>query len=292
VNTYWNKNSFITGNIEEGSWLAAGSPVVSHDIYNIGIPACYSDKYASVTILGKDNVLASSKDEINKILSGGVYMDAEALGQLNEMGFGDLTGFKVVKSETSDCIEKFTGHPLNGIFAGRERDNRQSFWDSPAYTLEKTDSTAQVLSYLIDYAGEKSASCTSGIYENKAGGRICVAGYYPWSFLENLSKSSQMKSVFRWLSKDSLPGYVASFHRINMWIRRPQSGKPVIAFTNSSFDPARDVILMINTDSRSIKVFDMKCRETIIRSTGTEGAYQKFILPYIDSWKMCLAITE
>jgi hypothetical protein len=292
VYTYWNKNSFITGNIEAGSWLAAGSPVVSHDIYNIGIPACYSDKYASVTILGKDNVLTMSKDEIRKILSGGVYMDAGALSQVNEMGFGDLTGFRVVKSEKSDRIEKFTGHPLNGTFEGRERDNRQSFWNSPAFTLEKSDSTAQTLSYLIDYTGKKVASCTSGVYENKAGGRICVAGYYPWSFLENLSKSSQMKSVFRWLSKDSLPGYVASFHRINLWIREPQSGKPILAFTNSSFDPARDVILMVKTDSRYIKVYDMKCRKSIIRSTATEGPYQKFIIPYIDSWQMCLAITE
>jgi hypothetical protein len=292
VNTYWNKDSFIIGNIEAGSWLDAGTPVVSHDIFNIGIPACYSEKHANVTILGKDNILAVPDNEKINILSGGVYMDAGTLKQLNQSGYGNLTGFKVVKSETVDRIEKFSGHPLNGEFTGRERDNRQSFWNSPAYTLKKTDSTAQVLSYLIDYSGEEVSSCTSGIFENEAGGRICVAGYYPWSFLENLSKSSQMKSVFRWLSKDSLPGYVASFHRINLWIREPQPGKPVAALTNSSFDPARDIILMIRTGSKIIKTYDMSCRETIIRSTGTDGPYQKFVIPYVDPWRMCIVITE
>ena len=292
VNTLWNKNSFITGNIEEGEWLSSGNPLVAHDIFNIGLPACYSERYAGVTILGKDNVYALPKDEISKILSGGVYMDAEALIQLNEMGFGELTGFDVVKSENSDRIEKLNDHPLNGLFAGRERDNRQSFWKSPAYTLKQTVATAQPLSALTDYTGNEVSACTSGIFENKAGGRICVAGYYPWSFLENLSKSSQIKSVFRWLSKDSLSGYVASFHRINLWIREPRNGKIALTLTNSSFDQARDLVLMLKTESISIKVYDMECRETTIKSSGKDGPYQKFVIPFINQWQMILAISE
>jgi hypothetical protein len=38
----------------------------------------------------------------------------------------------VAQSENADRIEKFTNHPLNGYFVGRERDNRQSFWKSAA----------------------------------------------------------------------------------------------------------------------------------------------------------------
>jgi hypothetical protein len=292
VNTYWNKKSFVTGNIETGDWLGSGNPLVEHEIFNIGIPACYSSDYASVTILGKDNIYAMSKEEIVKILSGGVYMDAETLSQLNNLGFADLTGFEAVKSERADRIEKLSDHPLNGAFIGRERDNRQSFWNSPAYTLKKTDNAAQSISYLIDYTGKEISSCTSGIFENKAGGRICVAGYYPWTFLENLSKSSQIKSIFRWLSKDSLPGYIDSFHRINLWIREPRNGKIALTLTNSSFDPARDVVLMLRTNSSSIKVYDMQCRETIIKSSGNDGPYQKFRIPYIDQWQMRIATTE
>ncbi len=292
IQTFWNKNSFITGKLAEGNWLSSGNPVVSHDLYNIGLPTCYSGKNAQVTILGKDNVFALSKEEIKNLLSGGVYMDAETLQQLNDMGFGGLTGFEVVGSEKIDRIEKFTSHPLNGQFAGRKRDNRQSFWKSPAFTLRKTDKNAQVLSGLVDYTGREVSGFTSGIVENKLGGRICVAGYYPWTFMENLSKSSQMKAVFRWLSKDSLPGYIDSFQKINLWIRKSENGKIALAFTNSSFDPAKDIALMLRTENKTIKLYDMKCGKTVIRSSGEDGPYQKFIIPEVDSRQMRLVVSE
>ena len=292
VHTFWNKNSYITGNLKDGKWLNSGNPVIGHDLYNIGLPACYSAKGAQVTILGKDNIFALSKDEIKKLLSGGVYMDAETLQQLNDMGFGELTGFGVINSENKDRIEKFTNHALNGEFSGRERDNRQSFWKSLAYTLQSTNKNAQVLTGLIDYTGKEASSCTMGVFENASGGRICVSGYYPWTFMENLSKSSQMKNVFRWLSKDNLSGYIASFQKINLWIREPQNGKISLAFTNSSFDPAKDVILMLRTEKKSIKLYDMECNETIIQSSGTDGPYQKFVIPYVDPWQIRLVICE
>ena len=292
VQTFWNTSSFITGKLNDGNWVDTGNPVISHELYDIGLPTCYSNKQAKVILLGKDNVFALSKENIKKLLSGGVYMDAETLQQLNDLGFGDLTGFEVVRSENIDRIEKFTNHPLNGEFAGRKRDNRQSFWKCQAFTLRNTNEKAQALSGLIDYTGKEVSSCTSGIFENKLGGRICVAGYYPWTFMENLSKSSQMKSVFRWLSKDSLPGYIASFQKINLWIREPQNGLIALALTNSSFDPAKEVILMLRTVKKTIRLYDMKCRETVIRSAGSDGPYQKFIIPEIDPWQAGLILNE
>lgn len=292
IQTFWNKSSYITGNLQSGNWTSSGNPLTNHEFYGIGLPICYSSLNAPVTILGKDNIFALSNEEIKTLLSGGVYMDAEALQQLNNMGFGELTGFKVEGSENKDRIEKFTDHPLNGEFAGRNRDNRQSFWNSPAYTLRKTNEQARTLASLIDYSGKEVSPCTTGIFENKLGGRICIAGYYPWTFMENLSKSSQMKAVFRWLSKDSLPGYIASFQKINLWIREPQNGKTALAFTNSSFDPAKNIVLMLKTDQKNIRLYDMNCKETVIRSSGQDGPYQKFIIPEVGSWQMRLAINE
>lgn len=288
IQTFWNKDSYVTGNLKEGSWLGSGFPVVGHEFYETGLPACYSNEHAQVTILGGDNVMALSKEEITKLLSGGVYMDALTLKRLNEMGFGDLTGFEVTGEKYEDQTERFTDHPLNGEFAGRERDNRQSFWYSAAYMLKKTDEHAQALTKLVDYTGKEVASCTTGIFENRLGGRICVAGYYPWTFVGSQSKSTQMKSVFRWLSKDKLTGYIASLHKINLWIREPQNGTTVLALSNSSFDEARNVELMLKTSNTKINVYDMECNPVEIHASGEEGGYRKFVIPKVDPWQMRL----
>jgi hypothetical protein len=244
---------------------------------------------AKVVTMSKNDIYALNREEIEHLLSKGLYIDVETLEKLNEMGYGELTGFRIAGADKVDRVEKFSDHPLNGRFAGRERDNRQSFYRATAYTLEKTDAKAQVLSGLIDYTGQQISECTMGIFENRLGGRICVAGYYPWTFLENLSKSSQMKSVFRWLSRDTLPGYINSFHRINLWIRKPQNGKIVLAFTNASFDPAENIELMLRTKNTSISIYDMRCSQMVVQSSGSDGPYRKFIIPMVDPWQIRLA---
>jgi len=129
-----------------------------------------------------------------------------------------------------------------------------------------------------------------GVYENRLGGRICVAGYYPWENLQNLSKSSQIKALMRWLSKDSLPAYVDSFHRINLWVREPEKGKLIVALTNSYLDPAIELRLRLSTDREEISIFDMDCSETKVKADITDGVYKQFIIPEIEPWQMILIL--
>jgi hypothetical protein len=289
IANFWNKNTFAAVNLDRGissKWSA--TITTETDIYDIGLPASYDAGKAQVVTLSKDNLYALKREEIEQFLAKGLYIDAETLGQLNEMGYAELTGFKVASADEVDRIEKFSDHPLNGGFAGRERDNRQSFYRSSAYTLHKTNEKAQVLSGLIDYTGQKISECTMGTFENRLGGRICIAGYYPWTFLENLSKSAQMKSVFRWLSRDKLPGYIASFHRVNLWIRKPKNGKIALAFTNSSFNAAENIELMLCTENKAIYLYDMMCKQTVVRSSGSDGPYQRFIISSVDPWQIRL----
>jgi len=289
VANFWNQNTFAAVNLNRGI-SSKWSPTITAetDIYDIGLPACYAAEKARVVTISKDNIYALDREKIKQVLSGGLYVDAETLVQLNEMGFGELTGFRLSRTDAVDRIERFSNHPLNGRFAGRQRDNRQSFYRSSAYSLDKTNQKAQILTGLIDYTGKEISKCTMGIFENRLGGRICVAGYYPWTFLENLSKSTQMKSVFRWLSHDNLPGYIASFHRINLWIRKPKNGKIALAFTNSSFDRAENIELMLRTENMAIRVYDMTCNQTVVRSSGSDGPYQRFIISSVDPWQIRL----
>ena len=177
-------------------------------MWEIGLPAAYGPEGAAVTLLFPQSVATMSDDEIRQVLAGAVYMDAETLDTLNRRGFGELTGMTVEKALHEDCIEELTDHPLNAPFAGRQRDCRQSFYHVPGHVLKLADAKAQTLARLVDYGGQEKAATSMAVFENRLGGRIAVCGYYPWSFLHNLSKSTQMKSVMRWLSRDRLPAYV------------------------------------------------------------------------------------
>jgi len=290
IYTGWTKDTFVVNNIAEGDWFGEGTGKITgsyaDEIFEIGLPACYSSQYASVTVLSGDNVLAMKKEEILKILSSGVYMDAQAISRLNEMGYEKLTGFSVERFVENDCTEEFVNHPLNIGFIGRRRDGRQSFWKYPAAVLKPQDEGAGILARMIDYREKEIAPCCMGVFENHLGGRLCVSGYYPWTFLQNFSKSSQMKFLMRWLSRDTLPAYVSSFHKVNLWVREPERGKLVIVVINSYLDTAENVTLMLFTDKQEISVFDMKCSETKTCSCGTSGVYRKFTLPPIEAWQM------
>lgn len=291
VFTGWSKDSFATRQAGGGDWLSGGGVPGTHhadEMLSTGIPAAYSPKRAGLTALTGNSVLAFDDEEIRGLLSGGVYMDGSALHRLNSLGYRELTGFDIEEVVHHDCIEQFVGHPLNDGFSGRHRNGRQSFWKDPAHLLARTAPKAETLSRVVDYSYKQIAPCCTGVFENSLGGRICVAGYYPWVQLQNLSKSSQIKAVIRWLSKDTLPAYVASFHKINVWVRQPEHGKFAVAMLNAYLDPAENVELMLRTEATEIEAFDMDCRSTRVKVAGTDGPYKKFVLPKLPPWGMCL----
>lgn len=293
IHAAWNKDTAAACDLAGGNWLAFGRFLgESSRLFEIGLPPDYSAKNASVTLLSGDSLLAFSKEEILKMLAGGVYMDAQALAHLNEMGLADLTGFEVDRVIPHDCIERLAEHPLNGPMSGRDRDCRQSFYHLAATTLKPRDDKAEVLSRIVDYNGAEVAPCVMGVFENRLGGRVCVAGYFPWTFLHSLSKSTQMKAVMRWLSGDRLPAYVESFHKINLWVRESGGRPSTLAMTNSCLDKARDVALLIHTDRKEIRVFDMQGAQSQIRQSGSDGPYRRFVIPAIEPWNMRLVVVE
>lgn len=293
IHPAWNKDTAAACDLAGGNWSAFGRFLgESARLFEIGLPVDYSPQGAPVTLLSEDNAAAFSKDEILKLLSGGVYMDAQALTLLNRMGHADLTGFDVDRVLPHDCIERLARHPLNGALAGRDRDCRQSFYHQPAFTLKKSDPKAEALSVIVDYTGGEVAPCAMGVFENRLGGRVCVAGYFPWTFLHSLSKSAQMKAVMRWLSKDRLPAYVASFHKINLWVREPSQGAIAMALTNSCLDVAREVAVLALTNKERIRVFDMSGAESQVRASGTDGPYRRFVIPAIGPWEMRLVVAD
>ena len=290
----WNRDSAATCGDARGGWSAHSKFLqgLSPQMMGLGLPMAYSSDDAPVVLLGSDNVSAFSDEQVRAMLAGGVYMDADAAAALHRRGFGEMIGFKLGQVFHVDCVEQYTDHRLNGQFAGRQRDCRQSFHRWPAQVLEPLDKKAEPLSRLLNYERQEVGACTSGVYENRLGGRVCLSGYFPWDLLGNLAKSSQMKSVLRWLSRDRLGGYVESFHKMNLWIRRPANGHVALALLNASLDPGRDVAVMLRTDRAKIRVHDIEGKATVIESAAADGPYRRFVIPKIEAWAMRLIVTE
>ncbi|MHB9036697.1 MAG: hypothetical protein ACYC64_08520 [Armatimonadota bacterium] len=292
ISWHWGKDLYATNNLSEDDWLSYSVGDPTAEVFQLGLPAAYSQSCASVKLLSGDSVAVADDSEIATLLASGIYLDAKALARLNEMGYSELTGFAVEGNIEADAAEELTDHPLNAGFSGRHRDCRQSFWKGPAAVLRPLDVRSETLARLVDYSHSEIAPCCMGLFENQLGGRICVSGYYPWTSLQSLAKSAQMKTIMRWLSKDTLPAFVSSYHKTNMWVRQPDTGGTAIVLTNSYLDMAEDVILSVLTNCDELSVFDMDCRETRVRSTECDGPYRKFTLPVIPPWEMRLVTVK
>ena len=286
----WSKDSFAAAQLDDGDWLFPREGVPggqTAEFHEIGIPPAYALDAAKVVAITGNGVRAFDRKTLQRILSGGVYLDPEAAKALEEIGHAQLVGFRVGQAFPIDAIEQFLPHPLCGAFAGRERDGRQSFWKRTAYALEPMPG-AQPLARLVDYGRKELAACGLGVFENSLGGRICVAGYAPWTFLQNLSTSSRTKALVRWLSRDTLPAYVESFHRIVLWVREPEPGRVAIALLNTSLDPAVRASLLVRAAASHLRFTDMRMQQTAASAAGSDGPYRRFVLPDLGPWEMAL----
>ena len=276
-------------------WASKGDPgYYAREIFEIGLPAAYSQEHACVTTLCGDEVMVMSAEMIGKLLSGGVYMDAKALNNLNKLGYGKLTGFDVKGYLDKDCIEIFKDHYLNGgTPAGSERNCYQAFYRGDAALIEPTDPKAEILSCMKDYSGNILSECSWGTYENELGGRICIAGYYPWGFIQSRSKFKQLNNIFKYLSKNNLPSMSDSYCRLFNWTRNTEDGGLAAAFINGSLDILYDTVILLKTKSMRCVVYDMDCNMTDCRfiPERCRDGYNAFSVPLIQPWQMVLVRT-
>lgn len=258
----------------------------------IGIPIAYDRRNSSVLIPGSGFLSAVTKEEATEILSRGVYTDVPGVSILNDpksLDMGKWTGIEWGSDHPVDSIEVYSDDPLNGPFAGIDRDQRQSFWRDNAVGLHLTDPAARTLARLVDYTGQTSAETSMAVFENEWGGRVAVAGYHPWNYFQSRPKSTQMKRVFRWLSGDRLEAWVESFERGNLWVRADESGKPsALVFYNATYDAAKKPVLMIRTMDESVTFYDRSLRPTPVSATATDGPYRRFELPEVGPWELVL----
>ncbi|MCL2517184.1 MAG: hypothetical protein FWF15_01350 [Oscillospiraceae bacterium] len=271
-------------------WAVKGDPGnYAREILELGLPAAYNPDYACATVLGGDSVKAMKPSMIEKTLSGGVYLDARALNCLNSLGYGELTGFEAKGFITKDCIESSVAHPLNeGIPAGSERNCYQAFYHGDAAIIEPTNSKAEILSYMKDYSENVISACSWGVFENSIGGRICIAGYYPWGFVQSRTKFRQLNNIFGYLSRNTLPSMSGSYARLYNWTRILDNGDLATAVINGSLETLKDTVILLKTNSVRCVAYDMNCEKMeckLVLDKCRDG-YNAFSIPVIQPWQM------
>ncbi len=293
----WDADTFVANHVD-GAWPdgtadALGALSRSHVLGEIGIPLCYGPEGARVTVLAGSGLLAFPPDRVRAILSGGVLMDLAAWEALDRLGLADSTGVKPGKVRSRDAIEVLSDHPLNGRFAGWSRDCRQSFWHEPAQSLVLAGTGAVPLARMIDYQGRDLGVAMSA-FENVLGGRVVVMGYFPWSQMHHLAKSSQMKAICAWLSRDRLPLVVDTFARVHLWIRERGPGDMACLVLNASLDPVKNLRLRVAGTARAAHWSDMEGRRRSVRpARGPDGTDHRILrVPEVKPWGTGLMTVE
>lgn len=276
-----------------GHWRNAQMWESSFSSYNkfseTGLPFTYHKENASVILMKGDDCLLFKPEELKEMLSKSVYIDGKTLQHLNEMGLGDLTGFTVKRILNENTIEVFARHSINGENTGLKRDCRPSFWHENTYVLEPSKAGTKAISFVTDFNDEiHGIAC--GVFENKLGGRVCVSGYYPWQMFLTEAKLYQLRNIFLWLSRDQLPAYVNSHHRMVIWAEE-NSNASATFILNTSLDTAQDVIIMIKGNTRkSVTVIFPGGQYEKLFVHSSNNKYEKIIIPAIPPFSPALIL--
>jgi hypothetical protein len=269
----WQRDLFCDPNTED--WFQSSRTVKAlrqlYTLAEIGLPIAYGQKGACVTALSGPLPAQFSHDELEKIFSSGVLLDGAAVQTLQEMGLdvAAWVGIGLDGMIDKDTIELLTDHTLNGPYASYKRDCRQSFWGQPAYRLRPESSAVEPLARLVDYSGvDLGLGMTA--FENALGGRVVVMGYYPWTLIHTQAKTSQLKALCRWLSRNTLPGVVETYARAPLWTRDGANGEPVFVVLNASLDPVPELVLRLHTETAQISCLSMAGQEEVL-STQSDG---------------------
>jgi hypothetical protein len=292
IHTGWRIDSQAA--LPPGNWTQAyGGAYASYarELFSFGFPEGADIANADAVTLTGCEASAMTDAEIIKLLSGGLYLDAGALAYLNSRGFGEYTGFAVGKAIDFDARETYIASDFNRGIESGIRNCRQAFYPGDSFSIIPQNSECLILSKLIDYNDRTLCDCCTGIFTNKIGGRVCAAGYYPFSWVSDIRKTIQLKRIFTFLSGGGLISFVDSYCRLHNFTRTG-GGKLYCALFNPSNDATENVSVCVLTDKNKAVSYDQNCIASELRSSERlnifGGKYQKFTVPIIKSYETVL----
>lgn len=228
--------------IGDTAWLLA----------RLGIP--YSTKYGSPIVLTGAEASVLSDEEIKRLLSGPLLLDAIAAENLDKRGFADLTGVRTENPPKYDFSYEFLADiPDFARIKGRKLYNYASIavaTEASQYRRLVPMPGTETLSYLADHACKpvQPGICR---FVNRQGGRI---GVLACSLKDNVSsnmlchrKMQMLQILVEWLRGSELPARVSNAP--NVWIQaRETSDELILAVTSLTLSRLQDVEIAVSQD--------------------------------------------
>lgn len=288
ISTAWSIDANISvPKGDYGSCSGAMYADFAREVFDFGLPQAYDPDTAMVNIVKGGSTLHWDCEKIEKLLTRGAYMDAYALTEISDRGYGELLGFKFGKEIPVDAREKYIQHPINKNIVGGIRNCRQAFHAGESISVSPTNIRAAVLSKLVDYFDQQLCDASLGIFENERGGRVSVGGYYPFSWVSDYNKTTQLKRLMVWLSNGRLPSYVESHCRIRNHTFESKSGY-VVTLLNPTNQPYKNLRVAVKTDKDKAvcyfmdsSKYEIKCEKEL-----TAEGYRLFTIKDVNAFEM------
>ncbi|MBE6762394.1 MAG: hypothetical protein E7551_08955 [Ruminococcaceae bacterium] len=245
-----------------------------------GIPLTSNNKTPSATLLSGKTITSLSKDELEKVFSGNVYMDGSALAALEEMGMAELAGVTINKAISTRKRIIFTDHPFNGPFAGYS--SNTLFKDTAC--LNPLFSEVEWLGYHIPPTNQNEKLLCTSKFQNKLGGKVVVNAFDAWYYNNNPHDLYQLTSIFEWFDLPLTVRYEDPFNvsRIQPLIRT--NGKRAAVFiVNAFLDSTSPFEIKVKGDMTKAVLVHPDASEEILTSRR-EGDRICVSIPQIEPW--------
>jgi hypothetical protein len=222
----------------------------------LGFPTTYDP--APVAALTGQTARALPPAEIERLLAGGVLLDASAAQTLEQLGWGADLGAKVAKLAAKDDFPLAAEEWIQPDFGGAPRHYMTMTLPDLAggmtLALLERDPRAVAVSRAVDPDGKEIMPWLT-VFENARGGRVAVLPLVlePGRFLSLLNpmRKRQLSRIIHWLARGRLPLEVTADAGVYpLGFRRDFADRAVLGAFNLSLDPWAGVAFDLHADRR------------------------------------------
>lgn len=250
----------------------------------IGLPLTVDRMASCVTLLAGKTLRAFSREELEEIFRGNVFMDVYALKELQKMGIGEWAGVTAGDSHYS-TVEVLNDHPFNGPFEGFSHNGIFQ----PSWELIPLREGVESLAYSRDGYDNCFGSCLIK-YENEMGGKVVVSGYDCWRFIGDPHKLWQFRSIAKWMGCPLVLEWQEPLcvSRIQPFLRT-DGKRAAILLINTSMDGSEPgEMVLAGSMSRAVSVSMDGSESSLLCTQKEDGLHIQ--LPGIKGWETAIVL--